>query len=67
MKRLAGLLQEYALRWYRKINTLLIRFFYYNPVILLNVNLTSLHLQTEMSRFITCFQYTNISVYKHAV
>jgi len=35
-------------------------FQHYNPVILLDVNLTSSYLRTERSTFITCFQYTNI-------
>jgi len=39
-------------------------FQHYNPVILLDVNLTSWGLRPEHSEFITCFQYTNISVHK---
>jgi hypothetical protein len=42
-------------------------FQHYIPVILFDVYLTSSCLLTELSEFITCFQYTNISVHKHSV
>ena len=46
------------------LTQLFYQFQHYNPVILLDVNITSSCLRPQQSEFITCCQYTNISLHK---